>query len=121
MKMRVEQHEGRAMVASWQSEIEKAIDNVKRDRLDKWMRAEWHKAKARDHWSERRKAKWVEWRSKSAHEVTADDMCPLTSQRKVWVRGRVPKEFLDWVERYWSHDDVTRAMLNECCFEVWER
>ena len=30
-------------------------------------------------------------------------------------------EFLDWVDRYWSHDDETRVMLSECCFEVWER
>ena len=45
---------------------------------------------------------------------------PVT-QPRVWVRGHVPKEFLDWVERHWAHDNETKAMLSKCCFEVWER
>ena len=55
--------EGSAGTA-WREETERAIDNVKRTKLDKWMRREWHKAAARDHWSEGRKVKWVEWWSK---------------------------------------------------------
>lgn len=64
MKMGVEQHRDRSMVAAWQSEIEKAIDSVKRTDLGKWMRTEWHRAGARGNWSEGRKAGWVEWRSR---------------------------------------------------------
>ena len=41
-------------------------------------------------------------------------------QPKVWVKGHVPREFLDWVERYWSHDGETRAMLGGWGFGVWE-
>ena len=58
MKMDVEEHD----VAVWKDDVERAIDNVKRTKVDTWMRKEWHKAGARDHWSEGRKAKWVGWR-----------------------------------------------------------
>ena len=122
MKMGVEQH---AAVAGWGDEIERAIDNVKRNKLDKWMRAKWHKAAARRCWSEGRKAKWTDWKGRRPREVSRNDRHqpdrgPVTLS-KVWVKGHVPKEFLDWVERHWSHDDETRAVLTGCCFEVWER
>ena len=42
---------------TWQAEINHAIDGVKRTRLGEWMRTEWHRAAARDHWSEGRKAR----------------------------------------------------------------
>ena len=103
-------------------EIETAIDRVKRTKLDRWMRKEWHKASARDQWSESRKAKWDDWREEHSctpARVRSDRSCAM--QSKVWVKGRVPKEFLDWAERYWSHDDGTRVMLSGCCFEEWER
>ncbi|MFC1805365.1 hypothetical protein ACFL09_00095 [Planctomycetota bacterium] len=123
--MDVERYEGRSMVAAWQSEIEKAIDNVKRNKLDKWMRREWHKAAARERWSADRKAKWAERKGRRPRGAAPDrarmpDRSRVT-QPKVWVKGRVPKGFLDWVERHWSHDNETRAVLSECCFEVWER
>jgi len=33
------------------------------------------------------------------------------TQAKVFVRGRVPREFLDWVERGWGRDGETRTVL----------
>ena len=123
--MELKELAGKAMMAAWQDEIERAIDSAKRTKLDRRMRAEWHRARARDHWSERRKAKWMEWkREHSAREAGHDDHGSGPARAagpKVWIKGRVPKEFLDWIERHWSHDNETRAMLVECCFEVWER
>ena len=58
MRMDMEGIEVRGASAAWVDEIEHAIDNVKRTNLDKWTRREWHKAGARDHWSEGRKAEW---------------------------------------------------------------
>ena len=125
MEMDVKELATKATTEPWQDEIEHAIDNVKRTESDRWMRREWHKASARGRWSEGRKAKWVESKRRRSTEAVGDDGHQLrraqSSQPKVWVRGHVPKEFLDWVERYWSHDDETRAMLDGCCFEVWER
>ena len=93
--------------------------------LDRWMQKEWHEAGARDHWPEGRKAKWVEWkRRRSPGASQGAGQRPehrRVTQPKVWVRGHVPKEFLDWVGRHWSHDDETRAILSGSCFEVWER
>ena len=106
---------------AWADEIEHAIDNVKRTGFDKWMRREWHKAGARERWSEGRKAKWTDWKERQRCDETRQPFGPPAAEPKVWVKGHVPREFLDWVERYWSHDDETRAMLGECCFEVWER
>ena len=92
------------------AEVERAVGNVKRTNLDRWMRREWHRAGARGPWSEGRKARWVEWkRHRGAGHWLAR---PRVTKSKVWVRGRVPPEFLDWVERYWSHDDEARAMLS---------
>ena len=109
----------------YQEEVERAIDRVKRSKLDKWMRAEWHRAGARDHWSKRRKAKWLDWKRRHPNEAATGRSCPAThthvTKSKVWVKGHVPEEFLHWVERYWSHEDETRVMLSECCFEAWER
>ena len=91
---------------------------------DRWMRKGLHKAGARDHWSEGRKARWEGWREEDS--CTPTRVRPHRSDRsramqsKVWIKGHVPKEFLEWVGRYWSHDDETRAVLGECCFEVWE-
>ena len=113
-------YEGRSTVASWQGEIEEAIDNVKRTNLGRWMRREWHKAAARDRWTARRKAKWLEWKRDRSPE-TSRGARGSVAQSMVWVKGHVPKEFLDWVERHWSHDGETRAVLSECCFEKWER
>ena len=122
MKMDAEHH---AAVAGWKDEIEHAIDNVKRTKLDKWMRREWHRAGARERWAEDRKAEWEDWRRRRRRETGKGNSQRLgrrcTTQAKVWVKGRVPREFLGWVERHWSHDGETKAMLNECCFEVWER
>ena len=84
-----------------------ATDRV--PKLDKWMRREWQKTGARDYWSEGGK---VERKGQVSRGSVA--------QSKVWIKGHVPKEFLDWVERHWSHDDETRAMLSGSCFEVWE-
>ncbi|MFC1805385.1 hypothetical protein ACFL09_00195 [Planctomycetota bacterium] len=65
--MEIERH---AAVAGWKDEIERAIDNVKRTKLDKWMRKAWHKAGARERWTASRKAKWVEWRSRGCDGTT---------------------------------------------------
>ena len=112
-------------MTSCQEEIERAVDSVKRTVLDRWMRREWHKAAARDHWSEGRKAKWVEWKRQgcdgAGRHGTHRAKHPHVTRHKVWVKGHVPREFLDWVERHWSHDAETRALLSESCFEVWER
>ena len=122
--MGVERHAVGSVVAAWQDEIEHAIDNIKRTKFDRWMRREWHKAAVRGRGSPERKAEWKEWRRRRSGEAGRDGTHGLNhsraSQPKVWVRGRVPKEFLDWVEGHWSHDGETRAVLNECCFEVWE-
>ena len=86
------------------------------------MRRGWHKAGVRDRWPAGRKAKWLEW--KKERSCTPARVRPDRSramQSKVWVKGHVPSVFLDWVERYWNHDNGTRAVLGECCFEVWER
>jgi len=111
--------------AEWRDEIERAVDNVKRTEWDKWMRREWHKADSRRQWSADRKARWLDWRERRSSggtrmEAGQPERVSVTPP-KVWVRGRVPKEFLDWVERHWSHDNETKAMLSECCFEEWER
>jgi hypothetical protein len=58
MKRDVERCRARA---AWAEEIEHAIDNVKRTKSDKWMRREWHKAAARERWSEGRKSERVQW------------------------------------------------------------
>ena len=125
MRMDTKGIEVRGARAAWAHEIERAINRVKRAHFDKWMRREWHKAGARDHWPEVRKASWASWRSKRSDGTAPDaprrSTRPRTTQRKLWVKGHVPPEFLDWVERRWSHDDETRAILSGCCFEVWER
>ena len=123
--MDVTQQLERAAKAAWAEEIERAIDNVKRTEWDKWMRREWHKEDSRRKWSADRKARWAEWREQHSRggarvEVGQPERVSVT-QSRVWVRGHVPKEFLDWTERHWSHDNETKAMLGECCFEVWER
>ena len=64
--MELKELAGKAMMATWQDEIERAVSNVKRTRLDRWMRAEWHRAGARDHWSEGREARWVVWKKRHA-------------------------------------------------------
>ena len=111
--------------AAWRGEIEHAIDNVKRTKFDKWMRREWHKATARDRWSEGRRAKWVRWKEHHSPGVSQGaghpSDRPRTTRSKVWVRGHVRRAFLDWVERHWSHGNETRAVLRGCCFEAWER
>ncbi len=125
IKMDIQRHVEQATSAAWADEIERAIDNVKRTQWDRWMRSEFHKAEARRRWSADRQARWEEWRKKHPHEATRDQVGQTegiaTTSSKVWVQGRVPREFLDWVERHWSHDNETKAMLSECCFEVWER
>ena len=73
------------------------------------MRREWHKAGARERWAADREAKWVEWKRRRYGEGSPDgshrpDRSGAT-QSKVWVKGHVPNEFLDWVERSWSHGD----------------
>ena len=125
IKMDVTHYAEQAARAAWAEEIERAIDNVKRTEWDKWMRREWHKADSRRQWSAGRQARWEEWRERSAHGATRDEAnqpehAPI-AKSKVWVRGHVSREFPDWVENRAGHDSETRAMLNECCFEVWER
>ena len=124
-KMELKELAGKAMMAAWHDDIERAVRNVKRTELDKWMRTAWHKAGARNLWSRGRKTKWLEWKRRGLRGAVSEGPHrhdrPRVRQSKVWVRGHVPEEFMDWVDRYWSHDDATRAMLGECCFEVWER
>ncbi|MBL7224140.1 MAG: hypothetical protein ISS72_09825 [Candidatus Brocadiae bacterium] len=123
--MELKELAGKAMEAAWQDEIERAVSNVKRTKWDKWMRTEFHKAAARNQWSKGRKVRWMEWKRRGLRgAVSEGSHQPDRShvrQSKVWVKGHVPKEFMDWVDRYWSHADETRAMLCECCFEVWRR
>jgi len=125
IKMDVTQCLEQAARAEWAEEIDRAVDNVKRTEWDKWMRREWHKADSRRQWSADRKARWAdrrERRSSGATRVEAGQPERVSvTPAKVWVRGRVPKEFLDWVERRWNHGNETKAMLSGCCFEVWER
>ena len=125
MRMDMRAVEVRGARAAWEDEIERAIDSVKRTNLRRWMRKEWHKAAARDHWSEGRKARWMEWKRDRSPEASRDPCHqserPRVAQPKVWVKGHVPREFLDWVERHWSHGNETRAVLRGCCFEAWER
>jgi len=101
------------------------VDNVKRTDSDKWMRREWHKADSRRQWSADRKARCADWREQQSRGGARDEAGhperASVTPRKVWVRGRVPKEFLDWTERHWGHDEETKSMLSECCFDVWER
>ena len=124
-KMDVTQHVEQAARAAWAEEIERAVGSVKRTEWDKRMRREWHKADSRRRWSADRTARWLGWKEQHSHWATQDEASQAESvsvtRSKAWVRGRVPKEFLDWTERHWSHDNETKAMLNECCFEVWER
>ena len=93
--------------------------------LDKWTRREWHKAAARERWSEGRKTRWEDWRRGLSREPGRDDghrpkHVPV-AEPKVWVKGRAPKEFADWVERHWSQDDETRAIVSECRIEACEK
>ena len=44
-----------AVRQAWRDEIERAIANAKRSKLDKWFRRQWYKAEARGRWSEWRK------------------------------------------------------------------
>jgi hypothetical protein len=112
-------------VMSCKEEIERAVRNAKRAELDRWMRREWYKAAARGRWSAERKAEWKEWRRRRREDETQEGSNRPDHHRvghaKVWVKGHVPKDFLDWVERHWSHDRETRSMLGQCCFEAWER
>ena len=125
IKMDVSQFPEQSAKAAWAEEIERAIDNVKRTEFDKWMRKEWHKAGSRREWSADRKARWLDWREQHSRGVARDGAGQpervSVTPAKVWVRGRVPGGFLDWVERHWAHDNETKAMLSECCFEEWER
>ena len=110
---------------AWAEEIERAVDNVKRSGWDKQFRREWHKAASRREWSADRRARWEDWREQHPRETARDGVRQpervSVTRSKVWIRGHVPGEFLDWVERHWAHDSETKAMLSECCFEVWER
>ena len=124
--MDVTHHAEQAARAAWAEEIERAVDNVKRTAFtSRWMRREWHKAESRRRWSADRKARWLAWRERRSSGATRVEVSQperaSVRPAKVWVKGRVPKEFLDWVERHWGHDNETMAMLSGCCFEVWER
>jgi len=52
----------RMIEPEYRDEIERAIDNLKRSALDRWFRREWHKAAARNKWSQQRSAAWRAWR-----------------------------------------------------------
>ena len=123
--MDVTQQLERAARAAWAEEIERAIANVKRTERDKWMRREWHKADSRRRWSADRKARWADWRERRSQRETPDSshQCdqPHVTRSKVWVRGRVPREFLDWVERQEGSGPEEREMLAECFLEEWQR
>ena len=125
IKMDITQQLEQGARAVWAEEIERAIANAKRSESDKWMRREWHKAESRRRWSADRKARWLAWRERRSSGATRVEVSQperaSVRPAKVWVRGRVPKEFLDLTERCWSHDRQTKVMLSECCFEVWER
>ena len=62
VKVELKELAGKAMMATWQDEIEGAVNNVKRTGLDKWLRTEFHRAAARDRWSRGRKVRWKEWK-----------------------------------------------------------
>ena len=41
--MELKELAGKAMMAAWQDEIERAVNNVKRTELDKWLRRAWYR------------------------------------------------------------------------------
>ena len=49
--MEVERHAVGSAGTAWRDEIEHAIDGIKRTKLDRWTRRQWHKAAARSRWS----------------------------------------------------------------------
>jgi len=123
--MNTTQYLGRSAMAAWAEEIERAIDKVKRTQRDKRFKREWHKADARRQWSADRQARWEDWRARRSrgvaqHETGQPKPVPVTPS-KVWVRGRVPREFLDWVERQEGSGPEEREMLAECFLEEWQR
>jgi len=123
--MDVTQQLTQAARVEWAEEIERAVDNVKRTEWDNWMRREWHKADSRRQWPASRKARWADWRAQRSRGVAGDEAGQpehvLVTRPKVWVRGRVPREFLDWVENREGSDPAERELLAECSLEEWER
>lgn len=78
MKMDAERCAIGPVTAAWKDEIERAIDNVKRTNLGRWIRREWHRAGARDHWSEGRKAEWVGWWSRRCDGIAGQSTSTTT-------------------------------------------
>ena len=117
------QYLGQSAKAAWAEEIERAIDNVKRTGWDKQFRREWHRAAWRRGRlpAPRRAEKARRSRrtsTRDAHPRAANASC---RPQRVWVRGRVPREFLDWLARQEGSDPEEREMLAECFLEEWER
>jgi len=115
----------RSAKAAWAEEIEHAIDNAKRTESDKRLRSGWYKAAARRRWTKDRKARWRDWREEhSGEEAGGRRRQPdslLVARNKVWVKGHVPKGFIEWAEKRGNHDEKTELMLDACCFEEWKR
>jgi len=110
---------------AWRKEIEHAIDNVERTESDKRLREGWYKAEARRRWSRERKASWRDWREQHSGDgarcLPRQTDQKLTGKNKIWVKGRVPKGFLEWAEKRGNHDENTELVLDACCFEEWKR
>jgi len=110
---------------SWREEIEHAIDNARRTESDRRLREGWYKAEARRRWSKERKARWRDWReehsSEEGRDPTQQPDRPVTGGNRIWVKGHVPKGFLEWAEKHGSHDENTELVLAACCFEEWKR
>jgi len=123
IRMNITQYLGQSARAALAEEIERAIDNVKRSAWDKQFRREWHRAAWRreGHPAPRRAEKV--WRNRSTswrdgHPRAANAGC---RPQRVWVRGRVPWEFLDWLSRQEGSGPEEREMLAECFLDEWER
>jgi len=123
--MNVTQLADQAARAAWAEEIERAIDNVKRNTESKRLRREWYKAESRGRWSADRKARWEDWRKQQSCGVAQDETGQpkrvSASRPRVWVRGHVPREFLDWLSGQQGSNPEGCEMLAECFFEEWER
>jgi len=121
--MNITQYLGQSAKPAWAEEIERAIDNAKRSAWDKQFRREWHRAAWRREGHPASRGAEKAWRSRStswadAHPQAANAVC---RPQRVWLKGRVPREFLDWLSRQDGCEPAEREMLAECFLEEWER
>ena len=113
-------------------EIERAVDGVKRTRWDKEFRRAWYRAEALRRKGEgggkgrgRYKRKQSITRRPVTHRGGSDSSRAPSSlafvRRRIWVRGHVPRRFLDWFEQQQQSDWQEREMLERCFFEELRR